>query len=124
MLALLFVPAAAGAWSAGGGGSTSAGAATMPVGATPAATGVLATVTVSWVQATIAGAPVAAYVVRRYATVSGTESPVAGGCAGVVAAMTCTDSNVPPGSWVYSITPVHGPWTGTAGPRSLPVVTL
>lgn len=87
---------------------------------TAVATGV-GTIAVSWSASTMAGAPVAGYRIKRYATVSGAESAGGGTCAGSVAATSCTETGVPFGSWRYSVTPVHQSWTGSEGSLSLSI---
>jgi hypothetical protein len=94
----------------------------MPTGTVPMAVAALTSVAVSWSAATVGGSPVAGYRVRRYATVGGAESVVAGTCAGVVAATGCTDSGTPLGSWRYTVTPVQHAWLGGESAQSLPVV--
>jgi hypothetical protein len=57
---------------------------------------------------------VAGYTVTRYAAGGTTPLSVGGTCAGVVAALTCTESAVPNGRWEYTITPAQGAWRGAA----------
>jgi hypothetical protein len=86
----------------------------MPTGGTPAAAVSNRSVTVSWAQRTIGGSPVAGYVVRRY-NGSGTVQTIGASCAGTIAALTCTETGVPAGSWRYTVQPRHNNW---AGPES------
>ena len=112
--------AAHAAWTPGGSGLGSGGAATMPTGALPTATasiGVLARdVTIRWTAATLPGpTPVAGYVVHRYDG-GGVEQAIAGTCTGVVAALECVDSIPLLGSFSYRIEPAHQLWRGPLGP--------
>jgi hypothetical protein len=77
-------------------------------------------VTLSWTQSTInhKGAAATGYTINRYSTSSGgTAIPATGGCAGTIAALTCTEQNVAPGSWWYTVTPTYHSWTGTESGR-------
>lgn len=122
MLALLLAPAAGAAWSASGGGPGAARAATLPAGPTPTGSSSLTTVTLSWAAASVAGAPVAGYTIRRYSAVTGVESAVGGSCTGVVSGTSCVETNVGLGSWRYSVTPRHGGWIGTEGAQSASIL--
>jgi hypothetical protein len=106
-------PASAG-WGASGGGSGTSKAKTAPAGNTPTVSVSGRNVTVSWSQSSFAGGPaVGAYKVKRYDASSGTVQTIGSGCSGVIAALTCTETGVPAGSWRYSVTPVQGNWLGT-----------
>ena len=121
VLAVLVAPSAAGAaWSQPGGGSQSARALGMPAGGTPTASVSNRSVTVSWPQRTIGGVPVGGYVVRRYDG-SGQAQMIGASCTGTVAALSCTEDAVPPGSWRYAVEPRHGNWAGAEGPMSAAV---
>jgi len=111
------------AWSAFGHGSPTVAAATMPTGSTPSASANGQDVTVSWTQDALNnGTPVAGYVVKRYPAAGGSAATVAANCAGVVAALSCTEDSVPRGSWKYSVTPAQGAWRGTESGLSATVV--
>ncbi|HEV2361854.1 MAG TPA: hypothetical protein VGS21_09150, partial [Acidimicrobiales bacterium] len=70
-------------------------------------------VTISWAAALMGnGTAVAGYVIRRYNSVNGAPATVGARCSGVVVATSCTESPVPSGSWVYTVTPVQMSWTG------------
>ena len=94
----------------------------MPAGPVPTGTRVLTSVSVGWNAVVVGGAPVTGYTVRRYDSITGVEGEVGGTCAGVVAATSCTDTSATLGSWEYTVTPLHGSWTGTESARSAPVV--
>ncbi len=92
---------------------------------TLAATG--SSVTVSWAATTLSGGgTVTTYSVQRYDT-AGNPQTVGSNCSGTVDGLTCTELNVPNGTWQYSVTPVVGAWHGAASTRSsvsLPVPTV
>jgi hypothetical protein len=67
------------------------------------------------------GAVVAGYTVQRYNAINGTPASVGAGCSGTVTTTSCTELNVPAGSWVYTETPVQQSWTGTESAPSQPV---
>jgi hypothetical protein len=114
------VPALA-AWSVGGAGGTAAGATTMPGGNPPAVAVAGSDVSVRWPASTFpSGAAVEGYIVRRFDAASGQEAPVGAACAGTVASTTCTESSVPVGTWVYTVTPIQGGWTGAQSSPSSP----
>src|SRR2546423_8589133 len=118
---------AAGAWgywsaTASAGSKGVAAAASVNQGATPSvsATAIGREVSVSWGASTLSnGASVSGYLIRRYPSGGGlpTISPV-GTCTGTVAATSCVDDDVPPGTWVYSVVPVVGSWRGPEGVTS------
>jgi hypothetical protein len=110
------------AWSAPGQGVADGAAYAMPVGSTPsgAATGDI--VSISWSASLFPdGAPVTGYVLHRINETTGAESTVEVGCSGVVTATSCTESSVPPGNWLYTVTPVQMNWTGATSPPSGPI---
>ncbi|MGO9559108.1 MAG: hypothetical protein ACLPQS_16430 [Acidimicrobiales bacterium] len=123
LLALLAVTVVASpafaAWSAGGAGGAGAGGLIMPTGGTPTVSANGDRVTVSWPAATfVDGAPVAGYQVNRYNSSTGAVQTIGSGCGGVVATTSCTELNVPDGTWIYTDTPVQLDWSGTASPAS------
>ncbi|MBV8236016.1 MAG: chitobiase/beta-hexosaminidase C-terminal domain-containing protein, partial [Acidimicrobiia bacterium] len=82
-------------------------------------------VTLNWSATTTAGgAAVSGYTVNRYTVSSGgTPTAATGGCAGTVAALTCTEQSVPAGTWYYTVTPMISLWSGAeSGRLSVPVV--
>jgi hypothetical protein len=117
LLAPLAAPALA-AWSSSGIGSAAGAATTMPVGSAPTARASGTTVTVVWNGASMSnGVAVAGYIIKRYDS-SGTQATVGASCNGTVTTPTCTESNVPAGTWTYTDTPVQQSWTGTESPAS------
>jgi hypothetical protein len=116
---------AAAAWGPTGTGSGAASARTLPAGNVPSGGTSLRNVTLTWTASTFpGGTPVPAYVVRRFNAVGGAESPVLSACSGLVAATTCTESNVPSGSWKYTITPAAGVWRGTQSAQSSSILVI
>ncbi len=120
-LALAGAADAGASWQAGGSAPAYARAETMPAGSTPLAGLSEGSVTVSWTAANLAGggAP-EGYVVRRYAA-SGEEVAIGAGCAGTIAALSCTEAAVPPGRWRYTVTPVLQGWRGAESAASATV---
>ena len=114
---------ASAAWSANGSGSAGAAAATMPRGSTPTLRASGSTVTVVWTGAQLSnGSAAAGYLVHRYNVATGSGATVGGTCRGVVPANSCSET-VPPGTWVYTDTPVQSSWTGGESSESAPVTT-
>ena len=104
-----------------------AAAATVNQGATPSVTvtAIGREVSLSWGASTLSnGAAVGGYRVERYPSGGGVGeiSPI-GTCSGTVAATSCAEEDVPPGSWVYTVTPAIGNWRG-AKSASSGVVTM
>lgn len=118
---------AAGSWTASARGNGFNRAKTIQATAVAAPTAVLQTtknVRVTWSTAAfVEGGAITTYVVRRYPAAGGGAATIRAACAGPISALTCTENNVPAGSWVYTITPALGKWTGLESPRSLPIVT-
>jgi hypothetical protein len=111
-----------GASSSPGGNGASA-ATTVDQGSTPTADAAGDEVTVGWAASTLSnGDAVSGYVVKRYS--SGTLIPqtILSACAGTVAALSCVESSVPAGAWVYSVTPVFA--TSWRGAESLSSSTI
>jgi Ice-binding-like/Chitobiase/beta-hexosaminidase C-terminal domain/Bacterial Ig-like domain len=124
IIAGLAAQAALGYWTGAGVAGTgrgAAGAATLNQGAAPTAkeTG-STTVTVSWGGSGLSnGVPADGYIVRRYDQATGVESTVGAGCAGVIAAVTCTETGTPGGNWEYAVTPLFGSnWRGPESVKS------
>jgi hypothetical protein len=95
----------------------------MPTGNTPAGRVGGSSVQISWSAATFGnGDAVGGYVVERYNATTGAVATVGAGCSGVVTTTSCTEQSVPPGTWVYTDTPVQDSWTGGASSSSAPLV--
>jgi hypothetical protein len=121
VLALALGPALAAlaSWSTQGSGAAAAAATVLPTGATPVGVVAGSAVTVSWPASALpGGAPVGGYVINRFNAVTAVRATVGAGCNGVVAATSCTEQSVPPGTWVYTETPVQLNWTGGISPVS------
>lgn len=116
---IAIAPAAIAAWSAGGTGSASGMAYVMPPGNTPIAGVSGSSVTLRWATAVFPdNHAVAGYAVRRFDAANGTQATVSSNCSGTVTTTTCTESNVPPGRWVYTVSTVQNNWTGNQSPGS------
>jgi hypothetical protein len=115
-----------GFWTSGSapGGNGAAAATTVDAGATPTATVTARAVTLAWDASSLAsGASVAGYLVRRLDAATLSPQPLGAGCTGTVVATTCTETAVPDGTWLYTVTPVIGTsWRGATSPASTPVV--
>ena len=112
-------------WSADAapGGHGAAVAATVGQGATPVAAVEGTSVTVRWEAASLSdGTAVTGYVLTRYDADTLTPQPLLSACTGTVTALSCTEDDVPPGRWAYSVTPAYGAsWRGPESLRSNPV---
>jgi len=82
-------------------------------------------VTISWAASTTAGgSAVTGYSIGRYSSAAGgTRVAATGGCSGTVSTLTCTEQNVPAGTWYDTVTPVLDSWVGAESLRSA-VVTV
>jgi hypothetical protein len=126
LLVMAIAQPASAAWTAATvpTGAGRSAAATMPSGNQP--TGSLttpagSTVDVAW-PASIGGAPVAGYEVRSYDATTGTPRAVGASCAGIVAGTSCSETDVPDGSWRYTVVPRQQAWAGAESPLSDPVI--
>jgi hypothetical protein len=115
---------ASAAWIAAGSGRAYSAAQTVNAGSQPTASAAGSSVTVSWTASTISGgAAVGGYTIKRY-TSGGVLQTTGANCSGTIAGLTCTELNVPNGTWQYSVTPVRDNWVGTESPkRSVTVAT-
>ncbi len=105
-------------WGSGGAGEAYGRAVSMPSGKTPAVSVTGRNVSVSWAAATFPDStPVNAYLVERY-DAGAMAQGVGASCAGSVAALSCIEAAVPPGTWTYAVTPRHHAWMGSEGPES------
>jgi hypothetical protein len=127
-LALQAAPPAMAYWTAAGTGAAFGMTDTLGAGNQPGGVASGSTVTVSWAQTIFDGLPLGGYLnggysVRRYPVGGG--SALAPGCdttvTGGAAVLSCSEANVPAGSWQYTVTPLLGTWTGPESPRSVAV---
>ena len=106
-------------WAAGGTGSGSSKAVSMPSGNAPTVSVTGRNVTVSWTASNLPGpTPVNGYVVDRYDAGTNASQTVGASCSGTVAALTCTEAATPAGSWYYKVTPKQGSWLGVPSAAS------
>ena len=112
-------PSAQAAWSANGAGSAAGRAFVMPNGNPPTVSATGTDVTLRWSAALFpGGAPVEGY---RIARIGANGQPVLAqaSCAGTITTTTCTEHNVPTGTWTYTDTPIQGGWSGqTSSPSN------
>jgi hypothetical protein len=112
------------AWQSPGDGGQFARAITLPGGSTPSASVSGQSVTVSWSATSLpGGGNVTGYRVRRYSS-GGVLQSIGAGCSGTVGATTCTETNVPAGSWRYAVVPVQGNWSGAESGQSAAVTVV
>ena len=117
-------PVALAGWNKSGDGNGRSGAISMPAGSTPTAAVSNRNVQVAWSASSMPGGiPVDGYKVFRYNT-GGAAFPVTGGCTGVIAGLTCTETAMTPGSWRYAVAPVYKLWQGAEGTRSSAATVL
>jgi hypothetical protein len=112
-IGLTLSTAAQASWVGGGSGQASALAYVMPSGSQPTARVSGASVSLRWPAAVFPNnQSVAGYTVRRFDATNGAPATVGAGCAGTVTTTTCTELNVPSGTWIYTDTPTQHNWTG------------
>jgi hypothetical protein len=112
-------------WSTNGSGSAGSAALAIPAGNVPTARASGNVVVVSWPAADfVGGAAVEGYVLQRYDAATGAAATVGPSCNMIVTNTTCTETNVPNGTWTYTDTPVQGSWVGAQSPPSSAVTPL
>lgn len=116
--------------SGGNGGAVSG---SLPQGSTPEVSLSGANVTVTWAQSTVGGQRLGAYAgggytVKRYPASGGSGVTPGASCnttiGGASEKLSCTESNVPPGSWKYTVTPVLNNWVGAESAQSATVTVI
>jgi hypothetical protein len=114
LVALAVVPQQSWAqWVAHAAGTGTVDAEALPEGDIPFAVVTGRDVSVTWDQAVLtSGNPVQGYQLRRYPSTSTTPATMASTCTGMITALSCVETNVPPGIWRYTITPLQAGWTG------------
>ena len=106
------------AWTAPGTGAGAAKATMVNAGNTPTVSANSSAVTVSWAQSTlVGGGAVDGYVVKRY-NASDVLQSIGANCSGTITALTCTENNVPSGTWKYSVTPKKASWNGAESAKA------
>ena len=118
LVALAVVPQQSWAqWVAHASGAGTVDADTLPEGDIPFALVSGRDVTVSWDQATLtSGTPVQGYRLQRYPATGTTPATMTSTCTGMITALSCVETNVPPGIWRYTITPLQAGWNGLESP--------
>ncbi len=118
LVALAVVPQQSWAqWVAHASGAGTVDADTLPEGDIPFAVVAGRNVTVTWDQATLtSGDPVQGYHLQRYPLTGTTPATMTTTCTGMITALSCVETNVPPGIWRYTITPLQAGWTGLESP--------
>ena len=105
-------------WTSSGVGLSSVVSQSIPTGSTPTAVVTVRNAAVSWPVVTLTGGtPVDGYRLTRVDATTGTPATLTS-CTGVITTLTCTETNVPTGTWRYKVTPVLGGWTGPTGAAS------
>jgi hypothetical protein len=121
-VAVGFPGGAAAGWSLTGAGSAAAKAKTLGSGNAPSASKSGRKVTVTWTASSyVEGGAPGGYLVRRYDASSGALQTIGANCSGTITALTCTENNVPNGSWKYTVTPATGNWRGPESAKSATV---
>jgi hypothetical protein len=112
------------------GGNGGAVAASLPPGSTPEVSLSGGSVTVTWAQSTVGGQRLGAYAgggytVKRYPASGGSGVTPGASCNATVngssSSLSCTENNVPPGNWKYTVTPVLNNWVGVESAPSAAV---
>ena len=107
-------------WQVAASGSGRALAQTIPTTATPTASAVGRDVAVSWAATALSGGtPASGYVVRRFDAALVQQTTLAS-CTSVTT-NSCVESNVPSGTWTYSVQATRGNWLGSQSARSASV---
>jgi hypothetical protein len=110
------------AWNASATGKGYAKAVSIPQGSTPSGAVNGRDVAVSWAVTRFPdNTPVAGYTVQRFDSSTGISQTVLASCTGTIAALTCTEFGVAPGTWKYAVTPKHALWTGAQSVKSATV---
>jgi hypothetical protein len=123
-LVLAAAAPAAAAWSDDGAGAAAGRALVMPDGLRPVASASGSDVALRWPAALLPnGTAVGGYLISRFGA-NGQPVAVLADCAGTITSTTCTEHNVPAGTWSYTDTPVLDNWTGRSSPQSAPVTVL
>lgn len=100
------------AWTTGGGGASAVVAQSIPTAATPTAVVTGRNAAVSWAATTLTGGtPVDGYALTRVDASTGVAQALTS-CTGTITTTSCTETNVPTGTWRYRVEAVRGGWAG------------
>lgn len=113
-LVVATVSGASALWLSRGDGSGTAGADRLAAGTVPTAVVTSRSVAVSWSASAFKdGQAATSYNVSRYAAASGGTPVATLSCA----TTSCTETEVAPGTWHYSVKPAYAAWTGSESAR-------
>lgn len=121
VLALVAVAASALAyWTTQGSGSAAATAGTLAAPTNVSASSSLSTVSVGWTGSSLSnGTPAQGYYVTRTNTSTSATSAACGSSASsLISGTSCSDTNVPDGTYTYKVTAVYHTWTAASSPSS------
>lgn len=116
VVCLVLPGSALASWLGSGAGNGHVKATNLSSGNAPAGSVSGRNLTVGW-TAPSGGAPISGYTVKRYTT-GGTAQTINSNCSGTVSGLSCTELNLPSGSWTYTVTPRQGNWQGAESPVS------
>lgn len=122
LLALVAAPAAGAAWTVLGSGDANARAGVLSSPAAPTASSDGSAVTLSWTPPADGAGVQDGYLIHRFDE-GGSAQTIGTGCAGTQAGSSCTESNVPAGTWRYSISARSGSWTSPESAQTLVATT-
>jgi fibronectin type 3 domain-containing protein len=110
--------AAFAAWSTIATGAGRAHSTDLPAGQGVSRTYTDPNAALQWVAQTINGTTVGVqgYRVQRLRASDGAVQAIGAGCAGDLTGTSCTEANVPEGTWQYQVRPFHQQWQGAWAP--------
>lgn len=113
------------AWNASATGKGYSKAVSVPQASAPSSVVSGRDVAVSWPVTRLPdNTPVGGYKVKRFDAGTGTSQTVNASCTGTIAALTCTEFGVAPGSWKYAVVPVQALWLGPQSPNGATVTVV
>lgn len=116
VLCMAFASSAVANWNGTGNGSGYSKASSLSAGNAPTTSVSGRNVTVSW-TAPGGATPVSGYTVKRYSA-GGAVQNIRSNCTGTITTLSCTEQDVPSGSWTYTVTPRNANWQGAESPTS------
>lgn len=104
-------------WLAEAAGIAQVDADELPQGDIPFAVVAGRDITVTWAVSTLTSAtPVEGYRLIRYPSNSTAPAAMTTTCTGTITALSCVETDVAPGIWRYTVTPVQAGWSGIESP--------